>query len=59
MEVIRSKYNLMVDLLKFIFNENKILSKVVALLYNQVCCQTWSKEFYIGLKKYRVVTNLF
>ena len=31
------KFNPMVDLLKFAFNKN-ILSGVVVLIYNQVCC---------------------
>ena len=30
----------MVDLSKFTSNKKKILSGVLALVYNQVCCQT-------------------
>ena len=38
MNDIRRKYNLMVDLLKFISNK-KILNRVIVLGYNQICCQ--------------------
>jgi len=56
----------MVDLSKFISNK-KILNGVVALAYNQVCCQKKSllpnfiqKFNYVGLKKkFRVVTKVF
>ena len=34
----------MVDILEFIFNK-KILSGVVALGYNQICCQTLSNIY--------------
>ena len=33
----KKKYNLIVELLKFVSNK-KILSRVVTLIYNQVCC---------------------
>ena len=56
MEVIRRECNLIVDLLKFSSNK-KILSGVVVLSYNQVCCQTLSLLNYlinvIG-KSYRI-----
>ena len=38
MKDIRRRYNLMVDLSKFTFNK-KILSKIVALSYDQFCNQ--------------------
>ena len=43
----------MVDLSKFIFNK-KILSRVVAIVYNQICNQTPQKK----KKKKRFVTKL-
>ena len=56
MEVIRRECYLIVDLLKFSSNK-KILSGVVVLSYNQVCCQTLSLLNYlinvIG-KSYRI-----
>ena len=38
MNDMRRKYNLMVDLLKFISNK-KILNRVIVLGYNQIYCQ--------------------
>ena len=52
MKDIRRKCNSMIDLSKFTSNK-KILSGVVALIYNQVCCKNL---IMLGLKKFRVIT---
>ena len=44
MKDIKKKSDLMEDFLEFIFNK-KILSGVVALGYNQICCQTLSNIY--------------
>ena len=43
MKDIKRKCKPMVDLLNLTFNK-KILSEIVALSYNQVCCQTSSQK---------------
>ena len=43
MKNIRRKYNLMVNFSQFTSNKN-ILSRVIVLVYNQVCCQILSKN---------------
>ena len=43
MEDIRRKYNPMVNFSQFTSNK-KILSKVIVLVYNQICCQILSKN---------------
>ena len=52
MEDIRRKCNLIVDLSKFTFNK-KLWNGVVALVYNQVYCQSL---VMLGLKKFRMIT---
>ena len=44
-EYMKKKKNLMVDLSKFTFNKKKVLNRVVAIGYNQVCNQILSKLF--------------
>ena len=56
MEDIRRKCTSMVDLSKFTFNK-KILNKVIALNYNQVCNQTLS--FFKLDKLFRMREYLF
>ena len=41
-DIRKKKSNPMMDFSKFISNK-KILSKIVALVYNQICCQDLSK----------------
>ena len=43
MKYIRRKYNLLVNFSQFTSNKN-ILSRVIVLVYNQVCCQILSKN---------------
>ena len=53
-DIRKKKYNLMADLSKFTSNK-KILSGVLVLVYNQVCCQTL---IILSIKKFMVVINL-
>ena len=43
MRDIKRKFNSMVDLSKFTSNKKKILSGVIPLVYNQICCQILAK----------------
>ena len=57
-DIRKKKCNLIVNLSKFTSNKKKILSRVIALVYNQVnlLLNFVQNLITLGLKKFRVVT---
>ena len=57
-DIRKKKCNLIVNLSKFTSNKKKILSRVIALVYNQVnlLLNFVQNLIILGLKKFRVVT---